>query len=125
MEDALSFEDFDCSDVLPLTEECKMANSRTEDYIEDVMIDSALINNMYSVIAECLNTNEANISIEKAEFVRVGGKCSQDYYLLSGVYWGVDGEAREFNKLRFYPEASPSVEDLEGDQKEVINVLLH
>lgn len=118
----LSFEDFDCSDLLPFTEDNKMANSRTEDYIEDVMIDSALINNMYSVIAECLNTNEANISIEKAEFVRVGGKCSQDYYLLSGTYW--DGEEKEFNKLRYYPEVSPTVGDLEGDRKEVINVLL-
>ena len=117
----LSFEDFDCSDVLPLYEEDEMAK-RTEDYIEEVMIDSALIDDMYKIIAECLHTNTANISIDKAEFVRVGGNNANDYYLLSGTYW--DGEEKPFDRLRYYPQSVPDVDQLEGTTKEIVNVLL-
>lgn len=104
-------DDFDFSDVLPLCEDTEM--KKTEDYIEDVMIDSDLVQDMYKVIAECLNTNESTISIEKAEFVTAGGKCSKDYYLVSGIYW--DGEEKQFNKLRYYPAKDYEEKDLCGD----------
>lgn len=105
-------EEFDFSDVLSLCEDEQMAK-KTEDYIEDVMIDSNLIEDMYKVISECLNTNESTISIDKIEFVKAGGKCSKDYFLVSGIYW--DGEEKEFSKLHYYPSRDLEEKDLIGD----------